>query len=149
MSRKKTNKQLAGSLEEQRLSEIFGQRLSLRHKKRMRPRPITTHERVWLIRGLNLLRTGEYVGCHAVDLETGKPPTPGPPVDPQPYLDQLDQLTVIHQCACGQKNCHTVSFQQSQHGAVRPLVMHGTGDGRWLIICVNHTTKELAQLEII
>lgn len=115
----------------------------------MRPRPITSQERAWLIRGLNSLRTGEYVGCHAVDLDTGRKPPLGPSIDPQPYLDQLDKLVVIDKCDCGSKNCHAVSFQQSRQGEILTLVKHSTDEGRWLIISVNCTTKELASLELI
>jgi hypothetical protein len=150
MTQKKTKQQLEDEKEYVRLLEqIFGGKIKLRPQKPMRPRPITSQERAWLIRGLNSLRTGEYVGCHAIDLDTWRHPPLGPPVDPQPYLDQLDKLVVIQKCNCGGKPCHTVYFQESQWSEMRTLVMHCTDDGRWLNICVNHTTQELVKLEII
>jgi hypothetical protein len=115
----------------------------------IRPRKITTRERAWLIRGLNSLRTGAYVGTHAINLDLGTNPPPGPPVDPQPYLDQIDKLIVVKKCRCGQKNCYTVTFRQSHLGRSVGLVMHYTEDDRRLIICVNNKSRELSELEII
>jgi hypothetical protein len=115
----------------------------------IRPRKITAKERAWLIRGLHSLSTGEYVGCHAVDLDTGTHPLPGKPVDPRPYLAQLDTLVVIKKCGCGQKTCHTVTFRQSKSCPPSNLVFSKTDDGRLLIIDVNRETGELSGLEII
>jgi hypothetical protein len=131
------------------LEQTSGSRLRVRPAKPMRPRPITAQERAWLIRGLNSLATGEYVGTGVIDLDTGTPPPPGPPVDPQPYLDQLDNLVVVKKCNCGQKSCHTVDFRQSKKARHCGLVMTQTDDGRFLIISVNELTNELADLEII
>ena len=125
-----------------------GKRIWLRDGS-IRPRKITPKERAWLIRGLNSLATGEYVGCHAVDLSTWQKPQPGPPIDPQPYLDQLDKLVVVEKCKCGQRKCHTVTFRQSKAGRSVGLVKHKAEDGRWLIICVNMKTRELSELELI
>ena len=112
-------------------------------------RKITSEERAWLIHGLSSLRTGEYVGCHAVDIATGTKPSPGAPIDPQPYLDQLDTLVVTKKCNCGQKNCHTVSFRRQGNSQSVALVEHQTDDGRLLIICVDEATRELSELEIV
>lgn len=115
----------------------------------IRPRKITTKQRAWLIRGLHSLSTGEYVGCHAVDVATGTHSLPGKPVDPKPYLAQLDKLVVVAKCGCGQKTCHTVTFRQSKAHRHSNLVFTKTGDGRSLIIDVNCETGELAGLEIV
>jgi hypothetical protein len=98
---------------------------------------------------LNTLRSGEYVGTCSIDVDTGTTPPPGPPIDPQPYLDQLDNLVVVKRCKCGQKSCHTIDFRQSKKARHVGLVLTETDDGRLLIICVNKETGELADLEVI
>ena len=132
------------------IDHIFspGKRIWLRDSS-IRPRKITPKERAWLIRGLNSLTTGEYVGSHAIDLDTWQKPPLGDPMDPRPYLDQVDNLIVIKKCKCGGKRCHTVTFRQSGEGESVALVEHSTTDNRWLIICVNEKTRELSELEII
>jgi len=150
VTQKQTKKQLNSAKGcERLLRQVFGRKIKWRPRKKMRPRPVTTKERAWLVRGLESLRTGEYVGCHSINLATGKPPPPGPPRDPQPYLDQLDKLIVVSRCNCGLKNCHTVAFQGFQKGKIRTLVMHNTKDGRWLIITAHEDTNELTELEVI
>ena len=150
MKRLVTQKQTKKQLEFTKQCEhLFGRRIKRRPEKKMRPRPVTTKERAWLVRGLESLRTGEYVGCHSINLATGTPPPPGPPIDPQPYLDQLDKLVVVRRCNCGLKNCHTVAFQGFQKGKIRTLVKHNTKDGRWLIITAHEDTNELTELEVI
>ena len=152
MTQKKTKERLeSDAAARQLLFKVFGERGRCpkpRPEKKMRPRPITAQERKWLIRGLNALPTGEYVGCHSINLATGSHPPPGPPINPQPYLDQLDKLVVVSKCNCGGKNCHTVTFRDVPKGKPRTLVMHNTDDGRWLIITVAKDTQELAGLEI-
>ena len=115
----------------------------------LRPRKITAEEKAWLIRGLRSLKTGEYAGCHAIDLGTGKNPPLGKPIDPRPFLDQLDSLIAVAECSCGQRNCHTVTFRQSTTAPRRTIVYSKTDDGRSLIIDKNSATGELAGLEII
>ena len=149
MTQKKTKERLESKKECKRLIEqVFGRKIKHRPDRKMSPRPITAQERKWLVRGLNSLASGEYVGCHSIDLATGTKPPPAPPTDPQPYLDQLDHLVVVHKCNCGGKNCHTVCFRDVPKGKPRTLVMHNTDDCRWLIITVDNETQELAALEI-
>ena len=117
----------------------------------IRPRKITPQERAWLIHGLESLRTGEYA-THSIDLDTGKNPPPTLPIDPQPYLDQIDKLVVVNECRCGVKTCHTVKFRQSAEvnpRNIRTLVWTLTDDCRTLIVSVNVSTNELVDLEII
>ena len=131
------------------LEKLFEKKIAKCPQNKLQPRPLTVQERSWLIRGLESLRTGEYVGYHAVNLATGKKPSLGPPINPQPYLDQLDDLVVIEKCNCGQKNCQTVKFRRVNPKKIETLVMHNTEDGRWLVITAHKDTHKLAELEVI
>lgn len=167
MTRKKTKAELEVDRECERIFDCIS---GVKFKRLMRPRPITAQERAWLVRGLRILATGQYVGCHVLNLTTRSYPPPGPPIDPRPYLDQLDRLRVVSRCRCGQNNCHKVGFEQSAKAVTRAgrvrgedrrdatkqtksrglaaLVHYHTGDGRYLIITVDPDTKELAELVI-
>jgi hypothetical protein len=113
-------------------------------------RPITEQEREWLVQGLQSLATGEYSGGgNWIDCETGKVLPKDEPIDPKPYLDQLDALRVMAQCDCGDPNCHTVHFQGFSPGNSVALVEFHTEDDRMLIILVDRDTDKLAELEII
>jgi hypothetical protein len=82
-----------------------------------------------------------------VNEETGVPLDP--PVDPAPYLAQVDELVVVDQCKCGQPGCRTVSFQHYRPGRAVALVHTETEDGRVLIVGVDEETDGLAELEVV
>ncbi|MBC7324172.1 MAG: hypothetical protein H5T99_02510, partial [Moorella sp. (in: Bacteria)] len=114
------------------------------------PRPLTEEEKGWLREALALLPTGEYMarsrwrdpilgGTMPLDL----------PIDPGPYLAQIDELVVTSRCDCGDPRCHTVTFQHFRQGKSVALVHTTTGDGRQLIVFVDADTRMLSELEVI
>lgn len=112
-------------------------------------RPITDQEHAWLIRGLKTFETGEYEGGgNATDAKTGETLPPPEPIDPAPYLAQLDGLRVVGKCGCGQPNCHTIKFQHHGEGSSAAFVTHHTEDERLLIVFENDDGM-LSELEII
>jgi hypothetical protein len=114
------------------------------------PRPITDQEREWLKRGLETLPTGEYEGGGTwIDMETNEVKPLDEPIDPTFWLDQVDGLTVVGQCMCGESNCHTVRFRRAGAGSIVALATSATSDGRMLIIHIDDDSGELAELEII
>jgi len=114
------------------------------------PRSLTEEEKRWLRQALALLSTGEYLGGGRwVDVETGETMPLGPPVDPEPFLKQLDSLLVVDECRCGDPNCHTVRFQHYRPGRSHALVHTETDDGRQLIVFADEETRLLTELEVI
>lgn len=114
------------------------------------PRPLTERERAWLVQALFLLPTGEYMGGGRwVDEETGEVAPLDPPVDPAPYLAQLDGLVVVERCGCGNHACETVTFRGYRPGHAVALVHTETDDGRVLIVYVDEETDELVELEVV
>lgn len=114
------------------------------------PRPLTTKEKAWLHRALSLLPAGEYlVGGQWEDVETGEVKPLDPPIDPGPYLAQIDSLVVVSKCKCGNPGCHTVDFQHFRSGKSVALVHTHTEDGRELIVFEDEETNFLTQLEVI
>lgn len=114
------------------------------------PRPLTEEEKGWLRQALALLPTGEYMGggrWH--DPILGGTMPPDPPIDPEPYLAQIDDLVVTSRCDCGDPGCHTVQFQHFREGRSVALVHTTTGDGRQLIVFVDADTGMLSELEVI
>ena len=112
------------------------------------PRPLTDQEKEWLKQALALLPTGEYFGGGRwVDALTGEVAPPDPPIDPEPYLKQLDSLMVVGRCQCGDPRCHTVWFQP-QRCRSYVLVHTSTGDGRELVVFVDSEGR-LTELEVI
>ncbi|QQS42118.1 MAG: hypothetical protein IPM63_04010 [Acidobacteriota bacterium] len=110
---------------------------------------MTEQEREWLVLGLETLRTGEYFGGgNWVDLETNKAKELDQPLDPQPFLQQIDELRVVDKCPCGEARCHTVTFQNFEIGKSVAIVCSSTKDSRMLIIHINEDTGRLAELEI-
>lgn len=133
------------------LAQIFGEKNPPKRKpaKRMRPRPITDQERAWLARGLESLRATQDLDRFVIEPKTQRKLLPGESLDPQPYLRQLDQLRVIKKCNCGQKNCHTVTFEGYQRHHSHLLVHHKIDDGRRMMIMIHEDTHALVELEII
>jgi hypothetical protein len=85
------------------------------------PRPLTEQE--WLRRALALLPTGEYLGGGRWrDAQTGELQPLDPPIDPEPYLAQIDSLQVVDACRCGDPKCHYVRFQHYRPGKSYALV---------------------------
>jgi hypothetical protein len=114
------------------------------------PRPITDQERTWLERGIETLPTGEYQGGGKwVAVDTNKIKPLDEPIDPTYWLQQLDGLTVVAQCLCGESNCHTVRFRRSGAGRLVALATSSTPDRRMLIVHIDEDSGELAELEII
>ncbi|SMB96919.1 hypothetical protein SAMN00808754_1708 [Thermanaeromonas toyohensis ToBE] len=114
------------------------------------PRPLTEEEREWLRQALSLLSTGEYLGGGRwVDAETGQVLPLDPPIDPEPYLAQIERLQVVDMCRCGDPGCHTVRFQHYRPGKSVALVHTNTLDGRQLIVFVDEETELLTELEVI
>ncbi|MBC7343521.1 MAG: hypothetical protein H5U02_13935 [Clostridia bacterium] len=68
-----------------------------------------------------------------------RPVPPGPPIDPEPYLAQIDGLMVTSQCSCGDPRCHTVKFRHYRQGKGKSvaLVHTTTEDGRQLIVFID------------
>ena len=112
-------------------------------------RALTKQERDWMVRGLETLRTGEYFGGGKwVELDTNKKKELDQPIDPGPYLHQIDELRVVDKCTCGEPKCHTVKFQNFEIGKSVAIVCSSTEDKRMLIIHINEETGRLAELEI-
>lgn len=106
-------------------------------------RKLTVQEKKWLIRGLNSLKTGEYFGGGRwVDMETGETLPPDEPIDPQPFLEQINNLRVIYKCKCGDKNCHTIHFQHFRKGKSVAIVNYYTEDDRMLIIFIDEESRQ-------
>jgi len=113
-------------------------------------RPLTEQERAWLIQGLATLPTGKALGGGVwAKYHTGEVDPLGPPVDPEPFLRQIEGLRVVGICDCGEPDCHTVTFQHAAGGKRASLVYSHIEDGRLLIIDLNKDTGLLAQMEII
>lgn len=113
-------------------------------------RPLTDRGKAWLLQALALLPMGEYLGGGRwVDEETREVMPLDPPVDPAPYLEQIDDLAVIGACGCGNPACETVYFQHYRSGRAAPLVQTETDDGRVLIVYVDEETKKLVELEVV
>jgi hypothetical protein len=113
-------------------------------------RPLTNQERNWLIRGLKTLETGEYFGGdNWIDTETNKRKSLDQPIDPLFHLQEVESLYVVGQCNCGERNCHTIQFQNYEKGKSAAIVCYHTEDKRMLIIHINESTGKLAELEII
>ena len=113
-------------------------------------RKITEQEKKWLIRGLNTLKTGRHLGGGLwVDIKTGKTLPLDKPIDPNPFLDQIDDLRIVYKCKCGNENCHTVHFQNYRRGRSDAIVNYHTKDERLLIIFADQETGKLSELEII
>lgn len=113
-------------------------------------RLLTQQEKSWLIRGLNTLATGEYFGGGRwVDTKTNKTKKLDKPINPEFFIEQIENLRVIGSCNCGEANCHTVQFQNFEIGKLVNLVFYNTEDKRMLLIHINEDTNQLAELEII
>ena len=114
------------------------------------PRPLTEQEKEWLRRALALLPTGEYLGGGRWrDAQTGELQPLDPPVDPKPYLAQVDSLQVVDACRCGDPKCHYVRFQHYRPGKSYALVHTNTEDGRELIVFEDEETGLLTELEVV
>lgn len=114
------------------------------------PRSLTDQEKAWLRQALSLLPTGEYLGGGRWrDVKTGKTKPLDPPIDPEPYLAQIEDLVVVARCGCGSPNCCTVDFQHFRPGRSVALVHTNTDDGRDLIVFEDEETGYLTQLEVI
>jgi len=113
-------------------------------------RSLTEQERAWLVQGLKTLASGEYFGGERwVDLASRKVKPLDDPIDPSYWLTQLDSLLVVGQCDCGERNCHTVQFEDFGTGPVIAMVSSGTDDDRMLNIFINEQTGRLVEMEII
>lgn len=114
------------------------------------PRLLTKQEREWLCLAISLLPTGEYLGGGRwKDVKTGETKPLDPPIDPEPYLAQIENLMVVARCGCGDPNCHTVDFQHYRPGRSVALAHTNTDDGRELIVFEDEETGHLTQLEVI
>lgn len=114
------------------------------------PRPLTDQEKAWLRQALSLLPTGEYLGGGRWrDVKTGETKPLDPPVDPEPYLAQIEELVVVDRCRCGNLKCHTVDFQHYRPGRSVALVHTNTEDGRELIVFEDEETGKLTQMEVV
>ena len=113
-------------------------------------RKLTKQEKDWLMQGLKCLETGEYRFGGKWEIgETGKIKPLDPPKDSAAYLQQIDDLRVVHKCKCGDADCHTIRFQHFEKGKCGVIVSNSIEDGRMLIIDVNKETNLLAGLELI
>ncbi len=113
-------------------------------------RKLSEQEKLWLICGLNTLKTGEYFGGGKwVDVATNETKELDEPIDAQFFLEQIDGLRVVRKCNCGDATCHTVMFQNFETGKSVAIVCGNTEDKRMLIIHINKDTGLLAELEII
>ena len=113
-------------------------------------RKLTKQEKDWLIQGLKWLETGEYnLGGKWRIGATGKIKPLDPPKDSASYLQQINELRVVHKCKCGDIDCHTIKFQHFEKGKCGVIVSNSIDDGRMLIIDINKETDFLAGLEII
>ena len=113
-------------------------------------RPLTLQERAWLVEGLQTLAAGEHFGGGQwTDAETNTVKPRDEPVDPAPYLAQVDSLRVVGRCECGEINCHTIRFQDYGLGEHSALVMSRTDDGRLLIISISEATERIVELEVV
>lgn len=117
-------------------------------------RKLTQQEKKWLRRGLKTLPKGEYFGGGKwIDVKTGKIKPKDKPLENKKYLEQIDGLRVIKKCKCGEKSCHTITFQHYKdgyHGGRSVLLAEShTEDGRMLIVFADRKTKMLTELEII
>jgi hypothetical protein len=113
-------------------------------------RALTEQEKGWLLRGLNTLGTGEYFGGgNWIDMETNERLPLSEPVNPQHLIEQIDNLSVVGECGCGEPNCHTVQFQNYERGKSEAIVCYHTEDKRMLIIHVHADSGLLAELEIV
>ncbi|MCY7346675.1 MAG: hypothetical protein LH614_10710 [Pyrinomonadaceae bacterium] len=114
-------------------------------------RKLTKQEKQWLIRGLKWLETGEHNlgGGKWTIGDTGVTKPLDPPKDAAPYLEQVDELRVVHKCKCDNVDCHTIKFQHFEKGKCGVIISNSIEDGRMLIIDVHRETNLLAGLEII
>lgn len=80
------------------------------------PRGLTKEEKDLLREVLELMRTGDQ------DLEKDKE-FPTGPVDPEPYLAQLDDLEVVEECDCG---CDSIYFKHIGPGKEVPVGEQGS-----------------------
>lgn len=112
------------------------------------PRPLTDQEKEWLRRALALLPTGKHLGGGRWRDEAGRLKPLDPPVDPAPYLAQIETLEVVDRCHCGDPDCHTVYFRGWKPGGGLALVHTSAEDGRELIVFVDEADR-LVELEII
>jgi len=113
-------------------------------------RKLTKQEKNWLISGLKTLETGEYRGGgNLVSGMTGKLKPLDEPKNPEPYLQQIDELRVVSKCKCDDLDCHTVKFQHFERGNCPAIVAIQIEGGRLLIIDVHKEKNLLAGREVI
>lgn len=86
-----------------------------------------------------------------MDVESGEVLPLDDPIDPLPYLTQIQELRVVSKCGCGDPNCHTIRFQNFGPGPRTSvaIVTYHTEDDRMLIIFEDEETGMLSELEII